>query len=163
MTSPEITTKKHLPRSQRAAAMPSTPLLLGGGTLTAKIISPQRPRIVHTAINRRRGTEQGSIWDRCLQRAAGRTKKEWGDFVLMQLLHAWLKKRKKQGDSLFSFLVRNKNCYVRHREHGAEMRTPAGGAQTNWTKTKAALSEPCLLWPRLPSPLVSPSLSHTLC
>lgn len=85
------------------------------------------------------------------------------NFVLMQLLHAWLQtqKEKEIGTSLFGFLVRNQNCYVRHRGLGAEMRSHVGGAKINWTKTKAALRAlPSLAQSPLSS--LPPSLTHSV-
>ncbi len=74
--------------------------------------------------------------------------------------HGWQIK----GTSFFRFLVRNQNCYVKHRDYRAETRTAATGAQTNWAKTKTALwALPSLACTPLLTPLLPPSLSFTLC
>ena len=95
--SPKNNNKKHLPRSQRALATSLQPRCVLEERLDIRnnLVPGPQTRIVHTAINRRTGTRQGSIWDSCLQPAAGRkTSRERRLFFVMRpLLHAWLEKK----------------------------------------------------------------------
>ena len=95
MTSPKITTTKKTSAALTASlAMPSTLLLL---LLLLDVkksfhLEASQTHIVHTAINRRRGMKHlGQLFVAC----RWEKEEEKRDSVVMQLLHAWPRKKKR--------------------------------------------------------------------
>lgn len=142
--SPKNNNKKHLPRSQRAPASALQPRCV----LEERIIWSRGLRLAlfTPPLTGGRGRSRAAFGTAVYSPPLGGRGAERGDFFCYEAVAARMVGKKKTykqkngGDELIrSFFVWNQNCYVRRREHRAEMRSPAGGTKTNWTKTKTAL------------------------